>query len=126
MVLSFFFSFVYPTRPIPLSLLLSTQTYVPRLVHPLPNGFPRSNSTRVTTGPVTYSSNRITFTAQLYTSCFLNSRISPAVRLLFGPIVIPACSCPLEFSHPDLKPHPFSISYVTCYIKFKPPFYSGI
>jgi len=104
------------------SSLSSTQPYFPLLVDPLPNGFPLSSSTRVTTGPVTYSTDWITFAGQLYTNtrCFLTPHISPAVRLPFVPTVIPTCSCPLGFSQPDLKPHPLlSLSCVTCTIKLQ-------
>jgi hypothetical protein len=58
-----FFVTVYRTQPFTLSpfllspLLSSTQPYFPLLLHPLPNGFHRSSSTRVATGPLTYSLN---------------------------------------------------------------------
>lgn len=132
--ISFFVS-VYRTQPFTLSLFLlsplisSTQTYPLLLVHPLLNGFPRSGSTRVTTGPVTYSSNWITFTGPLYTNTrsFLTPHISPAVRLPFVSTVIAACACPLGFCQPDLKPHPlFPLMRDMYYQVTKTPFYSGI
>lgn len=127
----FFFVCVYRKQHFTLSLfwisslLSSTQSYFPLLVHPLPKGFPRSSSTRVTTGPLTYGSNWITFIGRLYTNtrCFLTPHISPAVRLPFVPTGTPACAFPLGFSQPDLKPHPFFLSRVTCTIKLQKPLF---